>query len=185
MKNVIVAALLLGASGLGQAQTNVSIDIGQPGFYGRIELGDFGRPPLVYTQPVIVERYVRAAPEPLYLRVPPGHMKHWSKHCGRYDACARQVYFVRDDWYTNTYAPRYRELRGRRDRGYERDHDRWDDRGRERGHERGHERHGRDERDERGFSNGRGNGNGHGNGHGNGNGHSQGNGRDRETNGFR
>lgn len=181
MNNVIVAALLLGASALGQAQTNVSIDIGQPGFYGRIEVGDFGRPPVVHTQPVIVERYVRAAPEPVYLRVPPGHMKHWSRHCGRYDACARQVYFVRDDWYTNTYAPRYRELRGRRDRGDDRgddrDHhrgqDRWDDRGRERGHE----RHGRDERDERGFSNGRGNGNGNGNGHGNG--------RDRETNGFR
>jgi hypothetical protein len=183
MKNVIVAAILLGAGLSGQAQTSVSIDIGQPGFYGRIELGDFGRPPVVYTQPVIVERYVRAAPEPLYLRVPPGHMKHWSKHCGRYDACGRQVYFVRDDWYTNTYAPRYRELRGRRDR--DRGHERWDERGHERGHERnderarGHGRHGHDERDERGFSNGRGNGNG--NGHGNGNG----NGRERETNGFR
>ncbi|RSZ59911.1 hypothetical protein HF313_14390 [Massilia atriviolacea] len=169
MKHMIVAIALLGASLSGQAQTNVSIDIGQPGFYGRIELGDFGRPPVVYNQPILVERYARAAPEPVYLRVPPGHMKKWSKHCARYDACGRQVYFVRDDWYTNTYAPRYREMRGGRDRHH--DHERGRDR-----HDR-HDRHDRYERDDRGVD--RGHGNGNGNGHGNGNG------RDRETQGFR
>lgn len=164
MKHMIVAAVLLGASLSGQAQTNVSIDIGQPGFYGRIELGDFGRPPVVYAQPILVERYVRAAPEPVYLRVPPGHMKKWSKHCARYDACGRQVYFVRDDWYTNTYAPRYREMRGG---------------GREHGRGRGHDRYDRDDRHDRGHDRGHGNGNGrgHGNGHGNG--------RDQEPRGFR
>ncbi|MDQ1812996.1 hypothetical protein RBA41_06730 [Massilia sp. CCM 9210] len=152
MKSVIIAAVLLGASLSGQAQTNVSINIGQPGFYGRIELGDFGRPPVVYTQPVVVERYVRGAPEPVYLRVPPGHMKKWSKHCARYDACGRQVYFVRDDWYTNTYAPRYREMRGG---GRDRDHGRDRDGGRDR-----HDRKDRDHDKDRGH------GKGHGNGHG-------------------
>ncbi|NHZ37651.1 hypothetical protein [Massilia rubra] len=160
MKNVIIAAVLLGASVSGQAQINVRIDIGQPGFYGRIDPGDIGRPQVVYTQPVMVERYARGAPEPVYLRVPPGHMKKWSKHCARYDACGRQVYFVRDDWYTNTYAPRYRDMRGG---------------GRDHGRDRGQERHERDDRRERG----------HGNGHGNGNGNGHGNGHERDKNGFR
>ncbi|MDM5177014.1 hypothetical protein PO883_07355 [Massilia sp. DJPM01] len=165
MKSVIIAAVLLGASLSGQAQTNVSINIGQPGFYGRIELGDFGRPPVVYTQPVVIERYARVAPEPLYLRVPPGHMKKWSKHCARYDACGRQVYFVRDDWYTNTYAPRYREMRGG---GRDRDHGR--------GRDDGYDRHDRKERDR---DHGRGHGNGHGNGNGNGHGNGHGRGHDK------
>src|SRR5690606_12973233 len=66
--------------------------------------------PVVYTQqPVIVRevRHVRA--EPIYLRVPPGHRRNWSRYCGRYEACGRPVMFVRDDWYTNTYVPHYRE----------------------------------------------------------------------------
>ena len=172
MKSLIIAAALLGAALSAQAQTNVSIDIGQPGFYGRIELGDFRQPPVVYTQPVIVERHARAAGQPLYLRVPPGHMKKWSRHCARYQACGRQVYFVRDDWYTNTYAPRYRELRGGRDgrdgRGDYRGRD--DHRGRDeqrgfdgndKGHGGGHDR---------GHGGGKDKGPGHDRGHGNGNG---------------
>jgi hypothetical protein len=135
MKHLLLAAALLGGASAAMAQTNVSIDIGQPGFYGRIQLGDFGRPPVVYAQPVIIERHVRVAPEPVYLRVPPGHMKNWGKHCRRYDACGRQVYFVRDEWYTNTYAPRYRETRGGRD------YDRRDDNRRDDHHDRGHGKH--------------------------------------------
>ena len=108
MKQLIFAAALLGAALPALAQANVSIEIGQPGFYGRIDLGDFRRPPVVYAQPIVIERRVRYD-EPVYLRVPPGHMKNWRKHCGRYDACGRRVYFVRDEWYSNTYAPRYRE----------------------------------------------------------------------------
>jgi hypothetical protein len=92
------------------AQTNVSISVGQPGFYGRLDLGDFASRPVVYTQqPVIVREVRHMRAEPIYLRVPPGHRKSWSRYCGRYDACGRPVMFVRDDWYTNTYAPRYRE----------------------------------------------------------------------------
>lgn len=129
MKSLIIAfALLTGASGA-MAQTSVSINIGQPGFYGRIEMGDFGRPEVVYAQPIIIHRPVRYVAEPLYLRVPPGHMKKWGKHCGSYNACGRQVYFVRDEWYTNSYAPRYREMRGGGGRGDER---RDDDRGHDR-----------------------------------------------------
>jgi hypothetical protein len=66
-------------------------------------------PRLVYAQPVVIER----VPEyrgvaPIYLHVPPGHEKHWRKHCREYNACGRPVYFVRDDWYNNEYVPRYR-----------------------------------------------------------------------------
>jgi hypothetical protein len=44
---------------------------------------------VVITQsPVIVQ-------QPLYLHVPPGHAKKWSKHCARYNACGQPVYFVR------------------------------------------------------------------------------------------
>ncbi len=146
MKRLIIAMAMLGASlaSVGsQAQTNVQIQIGQPGFYGTIELGDFRRPPVVYAQPVIIERHARLAPEPVYLRVPPGHMKKWGKHCARYNACGRQVYFVRDDWYTNTYAPRYRQARGGQDRYEQRSEVRYDERRdkHENKHENKHDKH--------------------------------------------
>jgi len=37
--------------------------------------------------------------QPVYMWVPPGHRKHWSKHCHEYNACGVPVYFVRHDWY--------------------------------------------------------------------------------------
>ena len=121
----------------------VSVNIGQPGFYGQINLGSNMVPQLVLPQPVIV-----AAPPagvvlaPLYLRVPIAYTREWHKHCGQYNACGRQVYFVRDEWYEHEYAPRYRahpeEFREER-----------------------HER--REERREHG---GKGKGQGHGRGHG-------------------
>lgn len=55
--------------------------------------------------------------------MPPGHAKHWSKFCGRYDACGRPVYFVNDSWYNDTYAPRYREYHERGDDGRRYEHD--------------------------------------------------------------
>ena len=38
---------------------------------------------------------------PLY--VPPGHAKNWGKHCGRYNACGRPVYFVKEEWVQEEY----------------------------------------------------------------------------------
>jgi hypothetical protein len=156
MKTLIIAAALCAAALPATAQTNVSISVGQPGFYGRIDLGDFRAPPVVYAQPVIIERRAHYVAEPIYLRVPPGHQKHWSKHCGQYNACGQRVLFVRDDWYQNTYAPRYREqyrdgrwhdggreYAGGRDRDHDGDHDRDDHRGgkhkdKDHGHGNGH-----------------------------------------------
>jgi len=147
MKKTMLAAALLATSVAAYAQVGVSINVGEPGFYGRIDIGNVAPPPVVYQQPIIVERsprYVESAP--IYLRVPPGHQKHWEKHCHEYNACGQRVLFVRDDWYTNEYAPRYREQHGRGDHGDHGDHDR--------------------DHDDRDHDHGHGNGKGHGNGHG-------------------
>jgi hypothetical protein len=110
IRSLFIGAALLAAAVPALAQTNVSINIGQPGFYGRIDLGDFVQRPVVYTeQPIIVREVRHVRSEPVYLRVPSNHRHNWSRYCGRYEACGRPVMFVRDDWYTNTYAPRYRE----------------------------------------------------------------------------
>ena len=160
------AALVVAAAGAATpalAQTNVRISVGQPGFYGRLDLGDFGGRPVVYTQqPVIVRevRHVRA--EPIYLRVPPGHRRSWSRYCGRYEACGRPVMFVRDDWYTNTYAPRYRERHYRPEVREVVREVRYVERDDRRGHHDHHDRHDKHDKHDK---------HGHGNGHGHGRGH--------------
>lgn len=90
------------------ADVGVSVNVGQPGFYGRIDIGNVPPPQVIYAQPIIV-RHVAQPPQPVYLRVPPGHAKKWSKHCHKYDACSRPVYFVKDDWYNNVYVPHYQQ----------------------------------------------------------------------------
>ena len=97
------------------ADVGVSISVGQPGFYGHIDIGNVPPPVLIYPQPVIIQRPVVVQPvpvQPIYLHVPPGHAKHWSKHCAKYDACSRPVYFVKEDWYNNVYVPEYRKQHG-------------------------------------------------------------------------
>jgi hypothetical protein len=143
MKTLIFAASLLALTSTGMAaDVGVSINVGQPGFYGRIDIGDFPQPSLIYAQPVIIQRpgrYVQQ--QPIYLRVPPGHAKKWSKHCGAYNACGQPVYFVQDRWYTNEYAPRYREQHGDRHDRQDNDRDsRGDGRGKhdKQGHGKGH-----------------------------------------------
>lgn len=37
--------------------------------------------------------------------MPPVRTANWGRYCGLYDACARPVYFVRDEWDRRTYAP--------------------------------------------------------------------------------
>jgi hypothetical protein len=117
------------------ADVGISLRIGEPGFYGQIDIGDFVSPRLVYSRPtIVVERHRHVAP--IYLRVPPDHSRHWNRYCGRYNACARPVYFVRDEWYRDVYAPRYRQVRSHEWRNV-----RWDE-GRGHRHERrDHRRH--------------------------------------------
>ncbi len=147
----ILIMLLLAASAQA-TDVGVSISVGQPGFYGRIDIGNAPRPELIYTQPVIIAPPPQAVEAPIYLRVPPGHAKHWKKHCHEYNACGRPVYFVRDKWYNDTYVPHYQKHREeyqkeRHGEGGDRKDDRRDDRRDDRGsgsdkghpgHEHGH-----------------------------------------------
>ncbi|MBP7518030.1 MAG: hypothetical protein KA768_09370 [Desulfobulbus sp.] len=107
---VLLATLALTG---GPTRAAVSISVAEPNFYGRIDIGGFPSPRVVYEQPVIVRR-VRVWNPPIYLRVPPGHMRHWDRHCHEYEACGRPVYFVDDGWYREVYVPRYREIRPQR-----------------------------------------------------------------------
>jgi hypothetical protein len=60
------------------ADVGVSVQVGEPGFYGRIDIGNFPQPQLIYLQPVVIEPVpVGVVPQPLYLHVPPGHAKNW------------------------------------------------------------------------------------------------------------
>jgi hypothetical protein len=112
------------------ADVGVSVQVGEPGFYGRIEIGNFPQPQVIYRQPVIIQPVpVGVVHPPIYLRVPPGHAKHWRKHCQEYNACGEPVYFVQDRWYNEDYVPRYRESHGR---GHDKHHG--DDGGQGHGH---------------------------------------------------
>ena len=66
------------------SNVNVHVTIGDPGYYGPIEIHGYPTPRVVYTEPVIIERtpvYVR---EPIYLRVPLWQARSWSRYCWRY-----------------------------------------------------------------------------------------------------
>jgi hypothetical protein len=145
MKRILIlatlgAALAAGALPAAAADVGVSISVGQPGYYGRIDIGNFPQPVVMYPQPVVIAPQPRYAGPPLYLRVPPGHSRHWSRHCAQYQACGQPVYFVRDNWYRDVYAPRY--VREHGGRGYG-DYDRrgGEGRGRDDGPGRDHGRH--------------------------------------------
>jgi len=109
MKTLTLAVALLAITAGAQAQTGVSISIGQPGFFGRIDVGDYPAPELLYPQPIIVQRPSHYAGRPIYLRVPPGYAQNWPRYCRVYNACNQEVYFVQDRWYTDQFIPRYRQ----------------------------------------------------------------------------
>ena len=127
MKRILALTLCAAAAAPAlAADVAVSVQIAQPGVYGRIDIGRFPSPPVIVPQPVIIGVVVGSPVQPIYMWVPPGHRKNWAKHCGRYGACGHPVYFVRHDWYD-------REVRGHGER-------RGDDRGRghdDRGHGKG------------------------------------------------
>ena len=147
MQKLIACALVLGAIGSAHAQTSVGVSIGihQPGVYGRINIGDFPPPPLVYAQPVIIAPApVAVHRAPIYLYVPPTHQQNWSRYCTRYGACGQPVYFVQENWVRERYEHEHPGWDHGRHRGWDkhedkgRDHgDRDHDRG-DRDHDRGH-----------------------------------------------
>ena len=130
MKRILLAAALAAVTITPlahAADVGVSVSIGQPGFYGRLDIGDYPQPQVIYQRPIAIQRMPMNRP-PIYLRVPPGHAKHWSKNCHKYNACGERVYFVKDSWYNREYVPRYQERHGER-RDQRRDENRGDGRG--------------------------------------------------------
>ena len=166
---VAVALVVVGAAGFAQAQAFINGTIsGQlaPGVYGQVNIGN-APPPLMYAQPMWGGPVVPQV-QPIYMWVPPGHARNWRRHCGRYNACGKPVYFLRDappHWRSAAPAPRPGPRYGHDHEG-PRHWDR-DDRRYDRGDR--HER--RERREHRGWDRGdqghQGNqGNGHGRGHG-------------------
>jgi hypothetical protein len=125
MKRFLCAIMIIFcfASTVYATDVGVSVSVAQPGFYGRVDIGSFPQPEVIYARPVVV----RPAPvgvvyQPVYLHVPPGHEKHWSKHCSKYNACGHPVYFVKDRWYNDVYVPHQqacyaKENGGKHDKG--------------------------------------------------------------------
>ena len=148
MKKIASLALVLslGAIGAAQAATDIGVSIGihQPGVYGRIDIGSYPQPALVYAQPmVIAPSPVAVYQRPVYLYVPPGHQQNWGRYCGQYRACGQPVYFVREDWVRDRYQEEHRNWRGHeqgRGRGDDRGDDRGDGRGNGHGNSRGHDK---------------------------------------------
>jgi hypothetical protein len=169
--SLLVAAFAFAA---GAAQAGVSISVNEPGVFGRIDISNLPMPHLLFPKPLLAlpqppalnialprppsvnltlpppPAVMVAPPQPIYLRVPPTHAEHWREHCREYNACGQPVYFVREDWYNEVYAPAHRHDHGRR---HEEDRRDWrgDDHGRHgdwrdqehdrgRGHGHGHDR---------------------------------------------
>jgi hypothetical protein len=145
MKRILISAVIATSFATTQAlaaDAGVSVSIGQPGFYGQLNIGDYPAPPVIYRQPMIIERGEMYRP-PVYLRVPPGHRKHWGRYCREYNACGEHVYFVQDNWYQHEYVPRYQE----------RHRDHRDERGDEHRYERGNDHRGDRRENDRGDNN--------------------------------
>ena len=112
------ASLVLAIVGLAGCVQPRGVDVGvrasgeiAPGVYGRIDVRNRPPPPVLYPQPVIIVRQAYPV-APVYMHVPPGHARDWSRHCRKYDACGVPVYFVK----SREYEPGYQRPRGDRDR---------------------------------------------------------------------
>ncbi|MBF0118839.1 MAG: hypothetical protein HQK79_08380 [Desulfobacterales bacterium] len=76
----------------------------KPGVYGRVVIGNNPPPPIINTNPIIIMPQThKHHKKPIYLHVPPGHQKKWSKHCHRYNACNEPVYFIKSKEYEPNY----------------------------------------------------------------------------------
>ncbi len=119
MKRLFFAAALAAATLPAlAADVGVSISIGQPGFYGQIDIGGYPPPQMIYSAPRVMYRSAMYRP-PIYMNVPPGHARNWRKHCRKYNACDERVYFVQNNWYEREYVSHYQQQHGDRrdDRG--------------------------------------------------------------------
>ncbi len=93
-----------------QAQLPASnAPVGDPNYYGQVDLVNNTPPQVVYSTPAIVQPPPPGIVyQPVYLRVPPVYYQNWPQYCGYYNACYYPVYFVQDSWYIGIYSPWYR-----------------------------------------------------------------------------
>jgi hypothetical protein len=120
-RSLFILALLTAAPAMA-ADVSVSVDIGDPRFYGQIHITSYPQPRLIYPTPIVIHAIpVGVVRAPMYLRVPPGHVKHWDRHCAEYNACGFPVYFVEDDWYNTVYVPEYKARHGHNGKGKDKD----------------------------------------------------------------
>jgi hypothetical protein len=120
------------------ANVGVSINVSQPGFYGRIDIGDQPAPTVIYQQPMIIQQAPMAIYQrPIYLRVPPAHHQQWARYCNIYRACGQPVYFVQDRFVQPGYRHDERRRGDNRERREDRREDRRDDRREDRRDDRG------------------------------------------------
>jgi hypothetical protein len=118
LRAAMAATVMAGsAAAWAKVDVDVGVTIREPGVYGRIEVGTSPPPPVYYPQPVVIAQPVVVAQpvavQPMYLYVPPGHAKRWRKHCHKYDACGRPVYFVKEDWVRTSYQQAHPDWRPR------------------------------------------------------------------------
>jgi hypothetical protein len=116
----LLAALAIAASSASALATNVSVSItvGEPGYFGRIDVINYPPPQLLFPEPIIVEPVpVGVARPPVYVYVPVAEAKHWRKHCKKYKACGQPVYFVQDTWYNDVYVPEHRKFKAGKHKG--------------------------------------------------------------------
>ena len=56
MRSILLAGLFIAAPALA-ADLGLSLNVGQPGFFGQINIGDVPQPPaLVYARPIVIHR---------------------------------------------------------------------------------------------------------------------------------
>jgi hypothetical protein len=101
---ILAAMALLAAAAAAQAEARgeyINATVGgplRPGVYGQVLVIRGPPPPLISNRPVVaVKALGPVRGEPMYLYVPPGHVRKWVKYCRNYQACERPVYFVRMD----------------------------------------------------------------------------------------
>lgn len=101
------AALMLG-SAAANASTQISISIGDSGYWGVLPALTGYRPEVWNNSPIVAIGTAVAGLSAIYLNVPDAERHDWKNHCRKYDACNRPVHFVKNDWYRDQYAPEYR-----------------------------------------------------------------------------
>ena len=95
----LIGTLCLALPALAETSVGVSVGINQPGVYGRIDIGNYPQPAVVYRQPILIAPQPAVlVPQPVYLYVPSGHRRNWTRYCGQYGACGQPVYFVQERW---------------------------------------------------------------------------------------